>query len=163
MITVLHNQISMLDDMDQMATTMEAELKTTSEYKHYLSKQRSIRIRLNNARSRLASLPRDLVEGHIAKEKYLQAKDEQAEKARLLELEEQEVKNLYNECFSPVLRLRKAMDMLRTFQRTEEVNEDLLSELVKKIVIFPDKRVEITLTYQDVFKQDGMTGGGANE
>lgn len=92
----------MLDDMDQMATTMEAELKTTSEYKHYLSKQRSIRIRLNNARSRLASLPRDLVEGHIAKEKYLQAKDEQAEKARLLELEEQEVKNLYNECFSPV-------------------------------------------------------------
>lgn len=163
LITVLHNQISMLDDMDQMATTMEAELKTTSEYKHYLSKQRSIRIRLNNARSRLASLPRDLVEGHIAKEKYLQAKDEQAEKARLLELEEQEVKNLYNECFSPVLRLKKAMDMLRTFQRTEEVNEDLLSELVKKIVIFPDKRVEITLTYQDVFKQDGMTGGGANE
>lgn len=154
LISVLQQHIDVVENMEQAASEMEAEVKGTPAYKHYQSKQRSIRVRLNNARSRLAGLPRDLVEGRIPAERYEKAKEEYAEKVRVLEIEEREVREFHDECFSAALRLRKAIGVLNRFQNTGEVDEELLIELVKKVRIFPDKRVEITLNYQDFFQTE---------
>lgn len=148
----LDNQLRVSVDLEQLlkeVVEMPKVVKYQSSSNGYLV---SVQAKRRNMEKRLEQLLIDLTDGLIDKGEYAYAKQKyNAEYTKLLEEE--------HKAFASTKRLDTIMEgyhqwirALQEYQRFPIINRKLLDMLVDRILIYPDKRVEIQLAFDDPYR-----------
>jgi DNA invertase Pin-like site-specific DNA recombinase len=150
---VLSQQIGAVLEVEQILADVNSEVKASGQYKHLMKKKQSLSVRLNGTKRYLKELPYDLVEGRVTQEEYPFLKAKYQKKLEMLEEEQREFEVAFADCTRILTRAQTMVDAFHRFQDTNAVDEEILTTLVKKITVYPEHRVEITLTYQDIYAE----------
>ena len=114
---------------------------------------------IRTSRIRIAS---DLAKGLICDEEYALAKTEFDEQLRA-ETQKLDTIGKKRDKFDKIISAPKWISELRKYQDTKILTQEMVEAFVEKIIIYPDKRIEIIWTYND--KQAelmSLIGGGEN-
>lgn len=114
---------------------------------------------IRTSRIRIAS---DLAKGLICDEEYDLAKSEFDEQLRC-ETQKLDTVRKKRDKFDKIISAPKWISELRKYQDTKILTQEMVEAFVEKIIIYPDKRIEIIWTYND--KQAelmSLIGGGEN-
>lgn len=166
LMTVLTKQIEATGDMEALIADIERGIKGSGHYKYLIRKKRSLKQRLSSAEGYLSFLPYDLVEGRVSAKEYPVLKEKYQKRIADIKQEQADFAVDFDNCLKPVKLAKEWIENLQRFQKSNTVDEQLLSVMVKKITIYPDRRIDVELTYQDIFQ--GLTafaneGGDGDE
>lgn len=149
----LNKQLEIAVDLEQFLE----EVKSMPKVVHYQSgvsnQLASVQTKRRSLERRLENLIVDLTEGLIDKQEYAYAKNRyNSEYERLLE---QETKMLAasKELGNIIAGADQWIRFLKEYRRFPEINRKVVEYMVKRIYVYPDKRIRIELNYQDPFKQ----------
>lgn len=155
-------QMSSLADMEMMflniASSKEVKKKQANLTRAMSDSLANISY-IRTSRIRIAS---DLAKGLICDEEYALAKSEFDEQLRD-ETQRLDATRKKRDKFDKIISAPKWISELRKYHDTKILTREMVEAFVEKIIIYPDKRIEIIWTYND--KQAelmSLIGGGEN-
>ena len=161
-MTSIKMQMSSLADMEMMflniANSKEIKKKQASLTRVMSDSLANISY-IRTSRIRIAS---DLAKGLICDEEYAFAKSEFDEQLRD-ETQKLDTIRKKRDKFDKIISAPKWISELRKYHDTKILTREMVEAFVEKIIIYPDKRIEIIWTYND--KQAelmSLIGGGEN-
>lgn len=152
LIQYLLQQVSLTVEMEAMLAELRAEAGGNSHYHYLMKQQRSFAVKIKGAKSYLTTLPFDLAEDRITAEEYADLKGKYRCKLEALERDKSQIDLEFAECQAVITKAEAMLDVFQHFRDTSEVDERLLTTLVKKIAVFPEHHLEITLNYHDCYQ-----------
>lgn len=163
LMAVLLKQAEAVGDMEALLSDIENEVKASGHYKYMVRKKKSLKMRIDSAENYLSQLPYRLVDGCITKEEYPLLKKKYQDRISELQAEQAEFDVEYEACMKPITLAKEMIESLRRFHDSNDVDESLLSLMVKKITLYPDRRIEIELNYQDIYEGLWVLANGGHD
>lgn len=149
----LDTQLRTAVDLEQFIKEVQSLPKVVRHESSVQSQLMSIQSKRRHMESRLEQLIVDLAEGLIDKEEYIYAKGRyNAEYEHLLE-EENRLFTSSKKLGNIVASSNKWIQFVKEYRAIPEVDRKAVEYLVKRINIYPDKRIQIILNYEDPFRQ----------
>ena len=147
----LDNQLRVSVDLEQLLKEIQTMPKVTKYQSSTSGQLASVQAKRRNMEKRMEQLLIDLTDGLIDRDEYAYAKQRYSqEHDKLLEEE--------NRVFASTKQLDAIMEScnqwiraLREYQRFPVINRELLDMLVKRILVYPGKKIKIELAFDDPY------------
>lgn len=149
----LNRQIQLTINFEKMVDEIQNLQKVRNYNVGITNKLNSIQTKIRNKEHQMEQLFIDLTEGVIDKEEYAYAKQRYNEHYQKLLEEENKLivssKKLENIIYSSY----DWIDKLKEHMSFSKINRSVIESFVDKIIVYPDKHVQILFKYQDPFKE----------
>lgn len=107
---------------------------------------------LNQCRKMEVALHRDLLEGVISEEEYIQFTQRYADKAKVIEVAITALKKECERVFLNGLATNDRMKYFLEHKNIEKLDRNIVLSLIEKVIIHEEARIEIVFKYEDEYK-----------
>lgn len=158
LIRAIHQQCMMMDTQIKMLQSKSKSAKSELE---------SIRIDiryqqrlLESSRASKMQLYEDYVSGKIGKDRFVADKKELNDKEQTAQIQLkllEERQNLLEDNRKQANALSEEQTMIYKYKDIDELNEAIMQELVKKIIVYPNGAVNIVWNFKDVIEESNTS------
>lgn len=155
-------QMSSLADMEMMFLNIAGSKKVKKKQANLTRVMSDSLANISYIRTSRIRIASDLAKGLICDEEYDLAKSEFDEQLRC-ETQKLDTIRKKRDKFDKIISAPKWISELRKYHDTKILTREMVEAFIEKIIIYPDKRIEIIWTYND--KQAelmSLVGGGEN-
>lgn len=108
--------------------------------------------RIKNREAIRTSLYMDLKEGLLTKDEYLFSKKIYTEEIEMLTKKREELVSKEKESGEVLCQYPQWTRLIQQYKDLSMINEEVVEAFIEKIILYDDKKIEITLKYMDEFK-----------
>ena len=148
----LDTQLKAAVDLEQFITEVQSKPKVVRYESSVQSELLSIQSKRRHMELRLEQLVVDLTDGLIDKDEYAYAKKRYNDEYEHLLEEENRVFASSKRLGNIVASSNKWIQFVKEYRAIPDVDRKAVEYLVKRINIYPDKRIQIILNYEDPFR-----------
>ena len=148
----LDAQLKAAVDLEQFITEVQSMPKVIRYESSVQSELLSIQSKRRHMELRLEQLIVDLTDGLIDKDEYAYAKKRYNDEYEHLLEEENRVFASSKKLGNIVASSNKWIQFVKEYRAIPDVDRKAVEYLVKRINIYPDKRIQIILNYEDPFR-----------
>ena len=148
----LDTQLKAAVDLEQFITEVQSMPKVVRYESSVQSELLSIQSKRRHMELRLEQLIVDLTDGLIDKDEYAYAKKRYNDEYEHLLEEENRVFASSKKLGNIVASSNKWIQFVKEYRAIPDVDRKAVEYLVKRINIYPDKRIQIILNYEDPFR-----------
>lgn len=148
----LNHQLRVSVDLETLMKEVQAMPKVVQHNSAISGMLRSVQAKRRNLEQRMEQLIVDLTEGLIDKGEYTYAKKRYSRDYEALLEEENQLLAKAGELSGIVASSDKWIKLMKEYEAFPEINRKVVEQLVDRIVIYPNRHIEIHLNYQDPFK-----------
>lgn len=148
----LDTQLKAAIDLEQFIKETQSMPKVVQYESSVQNQLLSIQTKRRHMELRLEQLVADLMEGLIDKDEYVYAKKRYTEECENLLEEENRVFASSKKLGNILTSSNKWIQFVKEYRAIPEIDRKAVEYLIKRINIYPDKRIEIILNYEDPFR-----------
>lgn len=149
---VLDTQISAAVDLEQLITEVQSMPKVMHYESSLQSQLSSVQTKRRHLEVRIEQLITDLTDGLIDKDEYAYAKKRYSEDYQHLCEEENRLFVSSKRLGKVVASVNQWIQFVKAYRCIPDIDRNAVDYLVKRINVYPNKRIEIILNYEDPFR-----------
>ena len=152
LIDLINNQFKIAIDVQEMKKVLQNHPRVKTQKNNSKELYKSLCLKINSLETKKGHLLNDLIEGIIGKTEYETIKKRYDFEISRLEVAKEQVSVDMSAFDDAFMSSKEWLELIKTEVTLDSIDRKLVDVLVKRIVIYSDKRIKIELNYSNPYE-----------